>query len=416
MKLLFALLVSFASLFPCLLSAQNLVLNPSFEKKKDLISRRNLEKPIYSAKDWLNPTAGNPKIYGSKRNGYIFDKEGTSWNFRAKSGKHVAALFVYGNNPFNGSLRRDYIQGSLSEPLVIGKKYYFSFWVHYHCEGSDNIGISFLPEWNFRMQSGLLKLEPDAYQKELNNYSRDDSWAIVQDSFIAEHAYKTFIIGNFFSNEDTRVESDKIGHHLAYIDDISVEEAINQDMPGREEPTPLAIVPESDTLLSPKREEFPTETAKAPNPVKVLPRPQPTVQPPSRPEPRTSIHKTYVPINPKKVLLPKPNSFRFEPVFFAYDSPIVRKKYKGQLRRIIQHLKENPQKKILIKGYASEEGGTMYNFSLAMDRAEQTKSFLRRQGIGPERMYIKVIGESVSQEELARGKAYNRRVDFEILE
>jgi len=196
----------------------NLVKNPSFERLK-IKSLKSIEN-IQAAESWDSPNIGSPKIYATV-NDAIYDEYGTSWDFQAKSGKNVAGLYVYGKN--RGTEKRDYIQGELIAPLEVGQKYHFSFWVHYHCSGTNNIGIVFLPDRITQKSPGVLTLKPSTFQKEVTPYDGDETWTLVEGSFTAYKPYKNFIIGNFFTNEKTRVERTPYAHYYAYIDDIIVE-------------------------------------------------------------------------------------------------------------------------------------------------------------------------------------------------
>jgi len=236
----------------------NLVTNPSFEKTKGGEKDLELANDIDLALAWSSPNEENPQLYATTEEGYIYDNFGSSWTFKARTGKRVATLYVYGIN--DGIEHRQYIQGSLNQPLTVGKKYDFSFWVHYHCEGSSNIGIAFLPKTIKLNTAGLINLAPATYQKEVTPYSKTTTWTKVAGSFIAYKPFQNFIIGNFFSNENTAVESNRYEHHIAYIDDIIVTEAkteadtlltLNEEEAKQWETNEITIqnIPSTTTLL-----------------------------------------------------------------------------------------------------------------------------------------------------------------------
>jgi outer membrane protein OmpA-like peptidoglycan-associated protein len=74
------------------------------------------------------------------------------------------------------------------------------------------------------------------------------------------------------------------------------------------------------------------------------------------------------------------------------------------------HLARNKSAKIIIAGYASEEGTTEYNLSLSAKRAAAIKAELVRAGIAEDRLVDVGRGESRSWPVLA----LNRRVDVEV--
>jgi hypothetical protein len=150
--------------------ADNLVVNSSFEiAATDSLTFQRANE-LAAARGWANPNKADPKIYSTTRDGNIYDAYGSQWPFKARSGKNVAAIYVYGGK--EELPRRDYIQGSLRKPLTVGQTYEFSFWVHYHCEGANNIGIVFLPHPVELPGQGLIELVPAAYQREVSPYSR----------------------------------------------------------------------------------------------------------------------------------------------------------------------------------------------------------------------------------------------------
>jgi hypothetical protein len=212
--------------------SSNLVVNFSFEQPVDSTKTFQMMDKVESANGWTSPTKGKPSLHASQSNGSVFDGYGGTWAFKARTGKNVAGLNVYGGS--EESPERDYIQGSLSEPLTVGKKYFFAFYVHYHCEGANNIGIAFLPQKLTTDSAGRLPLSPATYQRRVAPYTKDTSWFMVVDSFVAQRPYQYFVIGNFFKNSETQLQSDNYGHHFAYIDDVFVIAAKTDVMPKTE--------------------------------------------------------------------------------------------------------------------------------------------------------------------------------------
>ena len=229
-----SIILFFISL-PLLLSAQNkdtanvtwrpinLVVNNSFELSADAAKPLTKVEPVPKALGWSIPNKSQPLIYSTNEKGFIHDPNGTDWKFKARSGKNVVGLNIIG-------IKRDYVQGTLENPLEVGKKYYFAFWVHYHCSGANNIGIAFLPEKINVYVTTRLPLKPATYQKKVVPYSNSpqSSWVLVRDSFTAYQPFQNFVIGNFFEDEQTEVERTKFDHYFAYIDDVAVWEAREQ--------------------------------------------------------------------------------------------------------------------------------------------------------------------------------------------
>lgn len=369
-------------LFSHAIYAQNLVQNPSFEEIHQVRGQLELTNQVSVAQQWNSPNKGNPKLYTSNEEGNVHDEYGSEWKFKAKSGKHVAGIFVYGGGNNDYSMKRGYIQGSLSKPLEVGKKYYFSFWVHYHCEGSNKIGIAFLPQKAKLNSPGLIRMQAATYQAKVNRYSQKEAWSIVQDSFIAYKPFENFIIGNFFRNEDTQLESNNYGHHFAYIDDVSVEEAPNQPVATKE--------PDRIEMMKWEMNVMTSQTSSVTR----------IATPPLEEEDYSS---------------PQLQAFFAKQIFFDLGSSQLRAEEREYLEVLVQQMKENPDFDIRIKGYASDEGSDPSNLVLSTARAEATKKFFRDRGINPGRLYLQALGEVDDPEDKELGKEYNRRVDFEII-
>lgn len=380
MKTKLALSTIFITLFFGSTHAQNLVVNPSFEEVQQARGSVSLINPLSAASNWNSPNKGVPKVYASSTEGYVHDEYGSSWKFKARSGKHVAGIFVYGGSNMDYSTQRGYIQGSLSQPLEVGKKYYFSFWVHYHCEGSNKIGIAFLPEKTQLASPGLIRMQPATYQKKVSPYNQTE-WTVVQDSFIAYKPFNTFIIGNFFRNDETELESNNYGHHFAYIDDVSVVEAPNQDTEA----------PELDRIEMMKWEM---------NAIRAQ---------------STAMSSLDTSPEMEDLSSPQLEAFFARQIFFDLGSSIIRPEEKEYLGVLVEQMNEKEDFEVIIKGFASDEGTNPSNLSLSMARAEAVKKYLRSQGINSMRLYIRALGEVEGPGDEERGKEFNRRVEFEIV-
>jgi len=340
-----AIFLSF--LLPFGLAAQtNLVVNPSFEQ---LVpgTEQGLDMHISSAYGWDSPNDGDTRMYGSDNSGNVYDSYGANWPFTARTGALVATMNVYGGA--EEAPKRDYIQGQLSQPLEVGKKYYFSFWVHYHCEGANNIGIVFLPRKLKTENPGLIPLQPASWQVNVTPYSRTEAWAQVQDSFIAYQPYQYFLIGNFFPNSQTSLESRNYNHYFAYVDDIRVKAAEDTRMPEGDR----------DSL----------ETA------------------------WTSNVMTTRDIGTFSVTLEDLKPWQNLEVFFDLDSDRLRKEDKARLDELIEFIRGVPAIWLTVKGSASEEGTNSYNSQLAARRAMAVKDYLRSKGIMGLRINLISVGE-----------------------
>lgn len=345
-----------------------MVLNPSFELRSDTTVNWLVQNPIDRAAAWESPNKSKAQVYTSVKKGdkyFVYDPYGATWNFAARTGKNVAGLNVLPGQDKYG--KRSYIQGELKEPLTIGQKYYFGFWVHYHCEGANNIGIAFLPERaQMDTTTEVLPFEPATYQAKVTNYDKARSWTFVRDSFIAYKPFQYFVIGNFFPDSLTEVQDDVYKHYYAFIDDIVVIEAEN---------------PSFNKDVDPKKEEVKwvrnTVTAKSVN-----------------------------------------SSFILKNIYFEYDKAVLLPESNKSLNELLEQMNAQPTLKIKIKGHTSTEGDSAYNLKLSQNRAKAVRAYLVKNGVEAPRIQYQGYGETVpiGPNDSEDNRAINRRVEFEILE
>jgi hypothetical protein len=124
---------------------------------------------------------------------------------------------------------REIIGNSLSVPLTIGQKYFFSFFVNYtfyipsSTVASNNLGL--------RFSTNLFsELNPTP----INNYSVFHTDSIISDTvswiklsgfFIADSAYNYVMIGNFYQNNNTdtiHLSNDFPDGSLYFLDDVCI--------------------------------------------------------------------------------------------------------------------------------------------------------------------------------------------------
>ncbi|MDV7393439.1 OmpA family protein, partial [Arthrospira platensis SPKY1] len=82
---------------------------------------------------------------------------------------------------------------------------------------------------------------------------------------------------------------------------------------------------------------------------------------------------------------------------------------------IVTYLRNNPDAKVTLIGYADEIGQTAYNEKLASDRAESVKNMMIKAGIDASRIDIKSGGENNSVDpKSAEARTIVRRVVFRV--
>ncbi len=358
---------------PFLSAQDNLVINYSFEEPAgdEALKPAN---PIEAARGWNSPSAGQPKLYTTVDE-YIYDEYGSAWRFRARTGEHVAAMYVYGGS--GDAERRGYIQGALKEPLTVGQQYDFSFWVHYHCAGANNIGIAFLPDAIEIAEAGVIALQPATHQEEVTLYDETQTWTKVEGSFVAYRPFKNFVIGNFFPNDATETQEPGYGHFFAYIDDITV---------ARSAAPADTLLTEADAAREKEKWEY-NEKAVA----------------------EDILTAKGGPAEPE---------WNLAPVFFDFDSFALRADAREQLAALAAQLVEYPDAKLLVLGHASAEGTDGYNQRLGARRAQAVLDFLVEQGVAADRLLTESRGENepATGNDTEENRKKNRRATMEIVE
>ena len=431
--MLFALITFFS--LP-ILRGQNLVVNPSFEIANDSVSLIPPgEFSATKAMGWSMPTRAQATLYGSIPTIATTNRALNRWKFTAKTGNNVIGIMTYGSILTDEKNElREYLQGTLTKALTVGQKYYVSYWVHFHCEGSNNLGVAFGKTPLSTDSVFRLPLKPNVINSSIINYSNSTVWQEVRDSFIAREPYKYFIIGNFFSNKETKVQSNKYHYHKAYLDEINVEEASDSKMPSRAfdvvvdnesvasnanvknnaqknieqnaaSTTPLVASSVAMTNASNSIEKSNNNTSVANNSANVS---TSNASKPATATPSTSSIPTAV----------KGEVLVLDKVLFHFNSATLEGTSSAQLDKLVAYLQQNPAMKILIKGHTSSEGSEEYNQKLSENRSKSVVDYLISKNIGKERLTFKGFGKSqlINTNGTEESRQQNRRVEFEIIE
>jgi outer membrane protein OmpA-like peptidoglycan-associated protein len=81
-------------------------------------------------------------------------------------------------------------------------------------------------------------------------------------------------------------------------------------------------------------------------------------------------------------------------IYFQMNSHEISFSEQVKLRDVIQYLKDHPDSKLLLIGYADKKtGGTSYNLKLSKTRVETVASELKHQGINPNRLIMEWRGD-----------------------
>jgi len=113
-----------------------------------------------------------------------------------------------------------------------------------------------------------------------------------------------------------------------------------------------------------------------------------------------------------------PQTFFFEKLHFDTAKSDIRAADRDEVNMLGAAMKQYPNARIRIVGYADARGGASANATLGKKRAESVKEALVADGIAPERVDTASGGESnpVDSNATSSGQAENRRTELVILE
>lgn len=219
----FALFALLGTALGSLVSAQNLVPNPSFETYS---SCPNSSSQVNYATPW-NTAQNSPEYLNSCSASIYADVPTNYFGFQnANTGQAYMGGLFYGS--FAGSYLadlREHLYVPLTSPLVVGQTYYLSFYVNLvdNSEYAINrMGMQFCSSYN-----ASFPLNNTAHLYSSSVIADKTNWVNVTGSMVATTAFNAVMVGNFFNDANTTVtfvgSSVDIGYNAYYfIDDVYV--------------------------------------------------------------------------------------------------------------------------------------------------------------------------------------------------
>lgn len=102
---------------------------------------------------------------------------------------------------------------------------------------------------------------------------------------------------------------------------------------------------------------------------------------------------------------------------FAFDSDRLLLSEGGKLEGLVEWLRQNADRDLLIAGHTDAVGAASYNFGLSGRRALSVRDFLvEHRGFRRERFVVAGYGETVPLPEVRPTAGLNRRVEFRLIE
>ena len=362
--------------FSFIIYGQNLVINPSFENRKDkrcIVFLSGFDKLIL---DWSTPSFGTPDFFNScssdfgikNYNGYQKPKTGTTF----------AGIYTYSDKNY-----REYIQGELSKTLVKGENYILTLYLSL-ADGSSFV----LKDIQVLMTEEKLKpcynsnacdkaIKPSkATKKQFKLYSNSEevyfsnkkTWTKFSFEFTAEGYENYFSIGNFYRNSKTKKQQtlsrSPFFFSYYYIDDVSV----------------IALEDQKPEIVAEPLKEEVLNT-----------------------EPETSIKTNEI--------------YTLKNVLFEFNKAQLLDVSLNELDKLHKHLKENLNLNIEIYGHTDNIGLDKRNKALSEQRAKAVADYLISEGLNLSRIESFGFGSSkpISGNETEEGRQLNRRVEFKVI-
>ena len=203
---------------------QNLVPNPSFE---DTVYCPWGTNQLDACANWLN--FGNSPDYFNTCTGFGGPPFNYGFGFQyAHTSNAMAGIISYRipNSPA-GPNYREFIGIQLTSNLVIGQKYYFSFYANFSYNTNTAIASNKLClDFSTVLFDSCCHPPVDNICTFYTDSILQDSvaWVKISSSFIADSAYQYLVIGNLFTDQNTDTVRLGIGPDASYyyIDDVCV--------------------------------------------------------------------------------------------------------------------------------------------------------------------------------------------------
>jgi hypothetical protein len=201
----------------------NLVPNPSFENPLNCPNGGGVQ--ISDCPNWINYSVTPDyyhTCYGTIPGNFV------GYQF-PRTGNGMMGVMTWANPSHKDY--REYIGAQLLNPLVVGQKYYISFYINYGAMyspwenvASNKLGLRFTKlaaaTNSFALITNFSHVRTDSIYKDTLN------WLRVSGSFIADSVYTHVVIGNFYddAHTDTALVHGYSGVKVSYyfIDDVCV--------------------------------------------------------------------------------------------------------------------------------------------------------------------------------------------------
>ena len=361
------LLFFVAVFFSGSLTAQNLVMNPSFEEHFRCPKDFSASSREFVLPGWRSANSGTPDYYHQCSWGDCDVPFNWAGESNAHSGLGYAGIYVWNRPSSKPRSYREYIQGELKEPMKKNKRYRIEFFfklASYSVYTADRIGL-LLTDSAFTVTTDQVIGRTPTLSLIRNEPITSSGWDMATIEFQATGGEQFLTIGNFYDNlttQFTQLEYRKgkspmlNGSAYFYIDDVAV--------------IPLDPDEELKPLLWPDGIEIKME-------------------------------ETYVLKN----------------IQFEFDKYILLPVSFPELDKLVKILAEKADWKAELIGHTDHIGSDEYNLELSRNRARSVGQYLISKGIEFSRLTVHGFGK---QQPLVQSKdegamTLNRRVEVRFL-
>jgi OmpA-OmpF porin, OOP family len=357
-------------LYSVILTAQNLVPNPSFEEIVRCPNSFSTDKKDFIVPGWESPTNGTPDHFHACSWGEAdvpFNWAGSS---NAHTGKGYAGVYLWNKRDDNKHYR-EYIQCELAESLTAGEEYILEFYFKlatnsvYAC---NRIGLILTPTPVQYAHDQVIDIAPVlSIEKDTSMTTSTGSWEHAVTRYKATGGERYLTIGNFFNNLETKSTRlpFRIGKNSMlttsayyYIDDVSVKAV--------------------DSLKK-----------------KVVP------------VPSLDFRNDVVELNRDYIL---------QNIQFEFDSYVLVRSSFVELDKVVEYLKQHLVQ-VRLAGHTDFIGSDEYNLTLSRNRARSVADYLISKGIDSHRVVSYGFGKTrpIALEKTDEARKINRRVEIRFV-
>ncbi|NOT74084.1 MAG: OmpA family protein [Cyclobacteriaceae bacterium] len=350
-------------------SAQNLVMNPSFEDYYRCPNNFSTVSKEFVLPGWRSATSGTPDYYHQCSWGDCDVPFNWAGESNAHGGFAYTGIYVWSRPTNKPRSYREYLQGELKEPLKKDKRYRLEFFfklASYSVYSVDRIGMLLTEEPVEDKGDQVIAQKPTLSVIKNEPFTKM-GWESASMEYTAKGGERYLLIGNFFDNlttQFTALETRKgkspmlSGSAYVYVDDVSV----------------VPLDPEPEVITTP-----------------------------------------IVWIDGQEV---KPEeSYILKNIHFEFDKYVLLPVSFPELDKLVKIMEAKPDWKAELNGHTDDIGSEDYNLFLSKNRAQSVVDYLKSKGILSDRLVVHGYGKQrplvESKDDSAR--MLNRRVEVRFL-